>query len=82
MTNDAQDQGSGRERVVIPRSGEQWAMACAVWVEKHHGDEGPLYIADMIGHFAREGDEGGVETWKEIAAAYERLILRGDSQLH
>jgi hypothetical protein len=76
MTGSGHESGGATERVVIPRQRGQWAMACAVWIEQNRGSAGPLYIADMIGQFAREGDAGGVATWREIAAAYEQLILR------
>lgn len=60
--------------VVTPRSTEAWAMMCALKVERDHGSLGPVYIAEMLGKFALEGNEGGIETWKAIAQAYEQLI--------
>jgi hypothetical protein len=55
----------------MTRSKELWAVA--LWVEKHHGDEGPRYIAEQVGRPALEGDEAGVETWRSIAIRFDEL---------
>ena len=39
---------------------EQEIWAVALWVEKHHGDLGPVYIAEQIGRLALARDEAGV----------------------
>lgn len=48
--------------VVTPRSRETWAMMCALKIEQDHGRLGPVYIAEMLGKFACEGNESGIET--------------------
>jgi hypothetical protein len=40
---------------------ELWAIA--LWVEKHHGTEGPAYIAEQIERLAMDRDEAGVAMW-------------------
>lgn len=56
---------------------EQEVWAEALWVEQHKGAEGPIFIAERIGALALEGDAGGIERWKRIAAAYDALRLGG-----
>ena len=53
------------------RDKEQWAIA--LYVEKHHGADGPRSIAEKIGKLALEGDAEGIEMWKAVAARYEKL---------
>jgi len=53
---------------------EQQVWAVALWVEKHHVDHGPSYIAEQIGQLALAGDEAGVVMWKKIAARYSELM--------
>lgn len=48
-------------------------LAIALWVEKKHGDNGAVYIAEQIGRLALEDDTAGVARWKKIAANYEAL---------
>jgi len=48
-------------------------MAEALWVERKHGSEGPVFIASRIGALALAGDTAGVERWKAIAAEFHRL---------
>lgn len=50
---------------------ELWAMA--LWVEKNHGPEGPRFIAEQVGRFALEGDEGGVALWHQVAERFDAL---------
>lgn len=51
----------------------QEIMAEALWVERTQGDDGPAFIASRIGALALTGDAAGIERWKAIAAAYQRL---------
>lgn len=48
-------------------------LAVALWVERNHGDRGALFIAEQIGALALEGDAAGMERWKAVAAAWQRL---------
>jgi hypothetical protein len=52
---------------------DKHVLACALWVEKHHGDRGPVFIAKQIGELVVKGDTAGVAMWKEIAEAYVAL---------
>lgn len=49
------------------------SLAIALLVEREHGEEGHVYIAEQIGRLALEDDEAGVDRWREIAAAYYSL---------
>lgn len=52
----------------------EWELwACALAIERQYGDDAPQHIAERIGALAMAGDEAGVETWKAIAARYDRL---------
>jgi len=42
-------------------------------VEKHHGANGPRYIAEQVGRLALEGDMDGVAVWREVATRYDKL---------
>ena len=50
---------------------ELWA--CAVQVERTHGERAPVFVAERIGALALAGDLDGVEAWKGIAARLEEL---------
>jgi hypothetical protein len=54
-------------------SPEREMLAAALWVERHHGDNGPVFIAEQIGAQALQGDAAGVERWKASAAAWQQL---------
>lgn len=54
---------------------ERWAEALTI--ERQHGDQAPLYIAERIGALAMAGDAAGVNRFKQIAV---RLDLLRDPQ--
>lgn len=54
-------------------SSEQHVLACALAVERMHGDQAPVYVASEIGRLALEGDSAGVAMWRKIAAALDSL---------
>ena len=56
-------------RMITPER-EMWA--CALLVEREHGDKAAVYIAERIGALALEDDAAGVARWKAIA---EKLAL-------
>jgi hypothetical protein len=58
------------------QSREQELWACALWVEKHHGEQGSDYIASQVTRLALEGDMAGVRTWQAIADRYDTLHQR------
>lgn len=49
---------------------ELWA--CALMIERDHGDNAAVWIAERIGALASDGDADGVARWKAIA---EKLSL-------
>lgn len=51
---------------------EKELWACALLVEREHGENAPVWIAERIGALALEGDAAGVARWKAIA---EKLSL-------
>lgn len=55
----------------MTRDKELWAIA--LYVEKHHGADGPRFIAEKIGKLALDGDTEGIETLKAVATRYEKL---------
>jgi hypothetical protein len=60
---------------------DKHVQACALWVEKHHGERGPAFIAEQIAVLVLDEDAEGVEIWNEIAAAYSSLSARTDALL-
>lgn len=53
---------------------ELWA--CAVEVQRVHGESAPLEVAARIGALALEGDAAGVAAWKVIALRLCQLRTR------
>lgn len=53
---------------------DQERLAEALAVQRLHGPDGPRWIAERIGSLAVAGDAAGVERFRAIAAAYERLL--------
>lgn len=52
---------------------EQHVWACAIEVERQHGDRAPVFVAERIGALALAGDAAGVEMWKAIAARLDQM---------
>jgi hypothetical protein len=50
---------------------ERWAEA--LLVERHHGEQAPLIIAERVRALALKGDEEGVARWMTIATRYDQL---------
>lgn len=61
----------------MTRDKELWALALGV--EKHHGADGPRFIAERVGELALAGEAGGVDLWRGVAARFDRL-QRQDGQ--
>lgn len=57
---------------------EQHVWACAVAVERQHGDRAPVFVAERIGALALAGDAAGVAMWQAIAARLQELRSGGD----
>lgn len=52
---------------------DQHIWACALAVEKQHGEGAPLFVAERIGALALAGDDEGVAMWKAIANRLDAL---------
>lgn len=52
---------------------EQELRALALWVEKHHGKNGWLYIAQQQDRLLAEGEFGGVAMWQKVFERFEAL---------
>lgn len=50
---------------------EIWGMA--LWVGKHHPDDGAQFIAEQITRLENQGDSDGVELWELVARRVEQL---------
>jgi hypothetical protein len=50
---------------------ERWAEALAI--ERQHGDQAPVFIAERIGALVLVGDAAGVERFRQIAARLDEL---------
>lgn len=50
---------------------QRWA--CALEVERQHGEDAPRFIAERIGALALAGDWTGVTTWRAIAGCLDQL---------
>ena len=48
---------------------KQHILACALEIERQHGDRALVFVAERIGALALEGDVAGVTMWQAIAAA-------------
>jgi len=56
---------------MLPDDRELWA--CALQVERQHGDNATRFVAERIGALAISGDEQGIATWKAIAERLDKL---------
>ena len=52
---------------------EKEIYALALLVERKHGEDGTRYIAERVGKFASEGQQGGVDLWKAVASRFDEL---------
>jgi hypothetical protein len=55
------------------RDWELWA--CAAEVQRQHGVEAPLFVAERIGALALAGDVEGMAAWKAVAARLQQLRM-------
>lgn len=52
---------------------EQELWACALHVEREHGDRAVAFIAERVHSLALVGDIAGVNRWRAIADCLDRL---------
>ena len=58
----------------LTRDGEIWGMA--LWVEKQHGENGWLHIAQQQDRLLEKGDFDGVKLWRKVGERFEELTSR------
>lgn len=56
---------------MVTREQELWGLA--LWVEKHHGENGWLYIAQQQDRLIAEGQFDGVAMWRKVAERFDAL---------
>lgn len=56
-------------------SPERELWACALHVEKEHGERAPEFIAERVHALAMTGDILGVERWQAIADRFDQLQI-------
>lgn len=52
---------------------ERELWACALAVERQHGERARAFIAERIGALAVAGDVAGLERWKSIATCLDAM---------
>lgn len=55
----------------LSRDQEVWGMA--LWVEKNHGANGWLYIAQEQDRMLAAGDFEGMKLWRAVGERFEQL---------
>lgn len=54
---------------------ELWGIA--LWLERTHGDDGPVHVAKEIERLVRSGEPDGIAMWQQVARRYDRLRAGG-----
>lgn len=75
MERPATTTGGRSSKLAILKSAEQELWVVALWVEKHHGNDGPNHIAEQVTRLAEEGDLEGVAMWRKVAERYDTLQI-------
>jgi hypothetical protein len=57
--------------MTLTREKEIWAIALCV--EKHHGNDGDLYVAQQMDRLVAEGELDGMAMWRQLAERFRRL---------
>ena len=55
----------------LTREDELWGMA--LWVEKQHGEDGWLHIAQQQDRLLATGDTAGAALWRQVGNRFEEL---------
>ena len=63
--------------MTLTREQELWGMA--LWVEKHHGESGWLFIAQQQDRLLAERDFEGMKLWRSVGERFKQL--RTDDQI-
>ena len=51
-------------------------LGMALWVEKHHGENGWLHIAQQQDRLLEEGDYDGMNLWRKVGERFEELTAQ------
>jgi hypothetical protein len=54
---------------------DQELWAAALWVERTHGENGPIFISEQIGRACLAGNTQAIMLWKEVARRFADLGL-------
>lgn len=46
----------------------------ALWVEKHHGEEGWFFIAQQQDRLIAEGEDEGARLWAEVGKHFGEIV--------
>ena len=57
---------------MMTRDQELWGLA--LWVEKHHGEQGWFFIAQQQDRLIAEAEFDGVAMWRKVAERFEALL--------
>ena len=57
----------------LTRDREIWGMA--LWVEKQHGENGWLHIAQQQDRLLEAGDFEGIKLWRKVRERFEQLQI-------
>ena len=68
---------TGSDVSELSRDAELWAMA--LWVEKHHGENGWFHIAQQQDRLLEAGDRNGVALWNLVGERFETLTTGSSS---
>ncbi|MEM7701521.1 MAG: hypothetical protein AAF251_06245 [Pseudomonadota bacterium] len=58
---------------------EIWAMA--LWVEKHHGENGWFYITQQQDRLLADGQDEGVKLWREVGERFKQISADTGSEV-
>lgn len=58
-----------------PNTHDGWVMLVAAEVFRHHGEKGYEAIARKLDRFTAEGNEKGIQTFREVAGQYHRMLI-------
>ena len=61
----------------LTRDKEIWGMA--LWVEKHHGENGWLHISQQQDRLLEAGDYEGINLWRKVGERFDELC---DARAH
>ena len=63
----------------MTRDQEIWSVA--LWVEKHHGRNGWLFISQQQDRLLAAADYDGMAMWRQVSQRLEALQLQRETEL-